>query len=160
MYMNKPPYCILIQSWLATLGSLYYGWYWDPVINYRLNDWFNSLHGFTPCEMCWFARIFMYPILALIILYYYNKDERLVDPILLFSFLGVIQEWYQYRFQMSNSTETIKAVICDPVNKVSCAATDVMYRGFVTIPFMALLAFVVIFVSALIWKSHNDPKRQ
>lgn len=157
--MKGPKLIIFMQSWLATLWSLYYGRYGDPVINYQLKDWFNPLHGFTPCEMCRFARIFMYPILALIIVYCYNKDERLVDPILLLSFLGILQEWYQYRFQMSNSAETIKSVICDPVSKISCAATDVMYQGFLTIPFMALVAFVVIFIAALVWKLKQVKKR-
>lgn len=150
--MKQAKLIIFIQSWLATLGSLYYGWYGDPWISYRLNDRFNPLHGFAPCEMCRFARIFMYPILILIMVSLFNKDDRVVDYVLPLSGLGIALEWYQYRFQMSQATETVKAVICNSADGVNCAATEVIYWWFVTIPFMALVSFAVIFVSALVWK--------
>lgn len=143
---------IFLQSRVATIGSLYYGWYWDPVRNLVSRDFFNNANGYNPCEMCWFARILMYPILILIMIYFWNKDEKVVDSILVLSGLGILLEGYQYYFQMTSSSEAIESFICNGATGTSCAATDVMYAGFITIPFLALAAFVVIFTAAMVWK--------
>ncbi len=150
--MLRPKRIILFQSWLATIGSLYYGRYGDPLKNFYSWQWFNAANGFTPCELCWFARILMYPILVLIIIWIRKKDEWVVDYILPLSGLGIVLEAYQYYFQMTNSNELVKAFMCNGVPGVSCAATDVIYGWFITIPFLCLAAFIVIFVSALVWK--------
>lgn len=143
---------ILFQSRIATLGSLYYGRYGDPVVNMKSGQRFNEVNGFQPCEMCWFARILMYPILILIIIYFWNKDEKVVDYILALSWIGILLEWYQYYYQMAYSTAEVKAYICGDSTWANCAATDVIYNGFITIPFLCLVAFIIIFLSALFWK--------
>ncbi|MDA1515628.1 disulfide bond formation protein B, partial [Bacillus cereus group sp. TH40LC] len=43
--------CLFI-SLIATCGSLY----------------FSEILGFTPCNLCWYQRIFMYPLIFLIII--------------------------------------------------------------------------------------------
>jgi hypothetical protein len=49
---------------------------------------------------------------------------------------------------MSHSSEQVKSFICGISTGKSCAATDVMYFGFITIPFLCLIAFIVIFIAA------------
>lgn len=147
---------IFIQSRIATIGSLYYGRYGDPVKNLVSRDFFNAANGYNPCEMCWFARVLMYPILILIIIYFWNRDDKIVDPILILSGLGIALEGYQYYFQMTHSSADIESFICNGVSGASCAATDVMYWGFITIPFLCLVAFVVIFIIGLIWKYRSS----
>lgn len=51
---------------------------------------------------------------------------------------------------MTHSNTEIKSVICGVSAEASCAATDVMYRGFVTIPLLCLIAFLVIGILASI----------
>jgi len=46
---------ILAQAILATLWSLYYWWFWDPIINVQTGNFFLRSNWFTPCEMCRFA---------------------------------------------------------------------------------------------------------
>src|SRR5258705_13166689 len=45
-------------SLVATLGSLFY----------------SQIAGFTPCDLCWFQRIFMYPLVVLLGLALIKKD--------------------------------------------------------------------------------------
>ena len=40
---------IWVVSFVATLGSLY----------------FSEVRGYEPCELCWYQRIFMYPIVII-----------------------------------------------------------------------------------------------
>jgi hypothetical protein len=57
-------------------------------------------------------------------------------------------ESYQYRYQMTHSSAEVQSAICGVEPGASCAATDVIYFGFVTIPFLCLVAFIVIFIAA------------
>lgn len=150
--MYRPKLVIFVQSWLAMLGSLYYGRFGDPIKNLLTQERFNPINGYVPCELCWFARILMYPIVILISVWLRKKDNSVVDYILILASLGVTLESYQYYFQMTNTVDTVKSFMCWDIPGVSCAATDVLYLWFITIPFLCLVAFLVIFVSALIRK--------
>ena len=64
--MNRRPLrlrIIFFQSLLATIGSLYLGFYGDPVLNFfYTGDWFNPENAFAICDLCRYARILMYPL--------------------------------------------------------------------------------------------------
>jgi disulfide bond formation protein DsbB len=145
---KRAPQMITGQAVVAMLGSLYYGWFGDPMINYLYQEWFVRSNGLTPCEMCWFARILMYPIVLLGIIEWKRRDGSMYAPILMMSAAWIILEYYQYRYQMSHSSSEVKSFICWVWAEASCAATDVMYAWFITIPFLCLIAFIVIFVIA------------
>lgn len=139
---------ILAQAILATLWSLYYWRFWDPIINLQTWNFFLSSNGFAPCEMCRFARILMYPIVVIVWIGFLKKSFDTLS-VLILSWLWIILELYQYRFQMTKSNSEIKSVICWVWEWASCAATDVMYWWFITIPLLCLIAFIIIFLSTL-----------
>ncbi len=145
---------ILLQSRIATLGSLYLGWFGDPVANFQSGDLFNIYLGFSPCEMCWFARILMYPILLLIAISFLNNDKKVVDYVITLSGIGMVLEAYQYYIQMMTRANVITTTICG-TDGISCSAADIIYGGFVTIPFLCLVAFIVIFITSWFWKKSN-----
>lgn len=148
---------ILIQAILAVLWSLYYGRYGDIVKDFLNNNMFRRWNGYIPCELCRFARILMYPILPISIIWIYNKSKEYINYIIPLSVMWILLEWYQYYFQMTNSKETVKAVICWTTSWANCAATDVIYLWFITIPFLCLLAFIIILISCyFIKKSDNN----
>jgi disulfide bond formation protein DsbB len=84
-------------------------------------------NGLTPCDMCWFARILMYPIVVLGIIEWKRRDGSMYTPILVLSGLGIILEYYQYWYQMSHTSMEVKSFICGVGAEASCAATDVIY---------------------------------
>ncbi len=139
---------IFIQALIATIWSLYYGWFGDPVVNIQTWELFLRENWLTPCEMCRFARILMYPILVIIWVWIVKKVFDM-KSVLVLSWLWIILEWYQYRFQMTKSNSEIKSAICGVWEQASCAATDVIYWWFITIPFLCLLAFITIFAGTL-----------
>ncbi len=143
---KRAPELITTQVVFATLWSLYYSWFGDPVKNWYYQEWFVSSNALLPCSMCWFARVLMYPIVVLGIIEWKRRDATMYTPILILSGLGIILEYYQYWYQMSHTTTEVKSFICGVGAEASCAATDVIYGWFVTIPLLCLVAFVVIFV--------------
>ena len=109
--------------------------------------------GLTPCILCWWQRIFMYPLplISLIALIKGRALSDVADYILGLSFIGALFALYQHLLQMLPSGSLIP---CDPTN--DCAIRSVFYFNFVTIPWMALTVFAVIFLIALIARFRQD----
>lgn len=131
---------IWVQSLLAMLGSLYYSHFGDPFINIQIGEMFNPLNGFEPCNLCWFARILMYPIVAISSVALIRKSSEYVFAILPLVSLWVILEIYHYLLQKLPSIKT--SFTCTGANP--CDALSVNYFGFITIPLLCLIAFSVI----------------
>jgi hypothetical protein len=136
---------IFVQSLVATLGSLYYSTFGDPVKNIMAGKLFPLGEGFVPCDLCWFARILMYPIVILSYVGIAKQDKRFTDYILPLSILGVCLELYHYSLQKLPIPTFFTCSSANP-----CSALQVNYFGFITIPFLALVAFGVITLLAII----------
>ena len=106
----------------ALLGSLY----------------FSEIRGFVPCELCWYQRILMYPIVVLLLVGIFNDDWLLPKYVLPLSLTGMTVSTYHYLLQ----NHVIGASICSA--GVSCASRYINVFGFITIPFLALVAFILI----------------
>ncbi|HUF37005.1 MAG TPA: disulfide oxidoreductase [Anaerolineales bacterium] len=111
----------------ALLGSLY----------------FSEIRGFVPCELCWYQRILMYPITILLIVGIFNDDWLLPKYILPFSITGLGVSIYHYLLQ----NHVFGASMCSA--GVSCAVRYINVYGFITIPFLAGVAFLLITILML-----------
>lgn len=116
---------------------------------------FSELAGFLPCKLCWFQRILMYPQ-ALIFGVALWKRENVFAPVLglLFSVLGGIIAAYHYYLQWGGTA--LVPCAADPTQ--SCAQRLVFQYGYVTIPMMALSAFVLIVLLLLPPRGQNAPE--
>lgn len=102
---------------------------------------YSEAIGFPPCRLCWFQRIFMYPILILLGAGLWWKEVAIAKYVQLFAFAGSIVAIYHYLVQMSPSV----SATCGAIGE-SCAERLVFEFGFVTIPLMSLTIFVMIFL--------------
>ncbi|HTR18684.1 MAG TPA: disulfide bond formation protein B [Candidatus Paceibacterota bacterium] len=106
-----------------------------------------------PCVLCWWQRIFMYPI-AIISLIAFIKNAKLsdiADYVLALSFLGALVALYQHLLQVLPQGSLIP---CDATN--DCAVRSVFYFNFVTIPWMALTVFAAVFLIAFIGRRYRS----
>jgi len=108
--------------------------------------------GLSPCILCWWQRIFMYPIplISLIALLKGKRLSDVADYILTFSFIGALFALYQHLLQVLPAGSLIP---CDATN--DCAIRTIFYFNFVTIPWMALTVFVVIFLIAILGRKER-----
>lgn len=143
-------YFIFLQALVAMLGSLYYSTFGDPVTNIIAGNPFPQNSGFTPCVLCWYARILMYPIVPLSLIGGVKNDKNFVDYILPLSIMGMFLDTYHYMLQ---KTQLVTSLGC--TNNNPCNAMEVNYFGFLTIPLLALIAFTVITVLCIIYKILN-----
>lgn len=144
-------YVILIQAILATVWSLYYQYFWDPIVNIMAGNIFASGSWFVPCILCRWARILMYPIVLLSFISIRKRDWNIVDYLFPMSILWIILETYHYILQKTSWLDFLWWwTFCTKANP--CNALQVNYFNVITIPFLCLIAFVVIFVCCIIIK--------
>lgn len=117
-------YIAWLISVIATLGSLY----------------FSDIKGFIPCELCWFQRIFMYPLAVILGIAAFDNDTKLKKYVLPLSLIGSFISIYHYLVQKVPGFASIKPC----VQGVPCNMQYINWFGFVTIPFLALTAFIII----------------
>ncbi len=122
-------YIALLAAWVAMMGSLY----------------FSEVAGYIPCTLCWYQRILMYPLAGIIAIGLLRRDRGLPFYILPFSLLGIGFSTYHYLLQ---KTDIFGTTICKV--GVPCTAIWINWLGFITIPFLALTAFIIITLMALI----------
>jgi disulfide bond formation protein DsbB len=98
---------------------------------------FSEVMRFPPCDLCWYQRIFMYPIALLILvgLFLDSKDTlKFVAPLI---WGGLIIAFYHNLVYY----KVIQVIV--PCNEAApCTAQHVNYMGFLTIPLMSLLGFL------------------
>ncbi|USN57075.1 MAG: hypothetical protein H6766_01005 [Candidatus Peribacteria bacterium] len=131
---------IIIQALLALIGSLYYSTFGDPVYNLTMGyGLFPTMlgAGLPPCDICRYVRILLYPFVWFGGYALWAKDHGLARVVLGVSVVGILLEIYQYYLQLSGS----EGAFC--TSGVSCADMTVAYGGWITIPLLALVAFVV-----------------
>lgn len=118
------PYLAFAQALVAMLGSLY----------------FSEVAGFVPCTLCWYQRVLMYPLTLIILVGLVKQDEYLPTYVLPFSIIGMFVSLYHYLLQTTTlfSTHTV----CQA--GIPCNLRYINWFGFVTIPLLALTAFIVI----------------
>lgn len=147
-------YLIFLFSLFALLGSLYFGIYGDPVKNLMSGVLFPLDGGFPPCELCWYARILMYPIFFISLIGLIKDDKHVTDYILPMSVIGVGLEIFHYGLQKWNFPNPFRCTTAVP-----CSALQVQYAGFITIPLLALVGFSFVTVLCLInWQINRRAK--
>ncbi len=101
----------------------------------------SEVFDLTPCVLCWYQRIAMYPLVAVIGVGIIRKDEK-NWPVtaLILAAVGWLIAFYHSLLQWG----VIPSSLAPCVAGESCVTKQIEFFGFITIPFMALVAFTVI----------------
>lgn len=109
---------------------------------------YSQIAGFKPCDLCWYQRIFMYPEVLLLGLALIKKETRILDYALSLSVVGAAISLYHNYVYLGFGTSSCQI---SASGAVSCATKYVVTFGYVTIPMMALTAFLLI-ITFLVFK--------
>ena len=119
----------VIAAWavaaLATAGSLY----------------FSEVAGFVPCTLCWYQRIAMYPLVVILGLAAIKRERRSPTGAVALAAIGAAIAGYHVALEWIPSLDTGACAVSTP-------CTYVWFRafGFISLPTLALTAFVFIIV--------------
>lgn len=118
---------LFLFSAVATIGSLF----------------LSEVAGFAPCKLCWYQRVFMYPVAVITGIALYVGDKKIFKYVIALAVVGLLIAVYHYLIQMF--PENIQ---CGD-ETAACSARQAARFGFVTIPFMSGVAFVNIILLSL-----------
>ncbi len=124
-------YVAWFQALSATLGSLF----------------FSEILKFPPCLLCWYQRILMYPLVWIIAAGILRKDKHLAVYVLPLSVLGMIIAFYHNLLYYNIIPES--QIPC--TLGISCTTKFIEIMGFITIPFLSYLSFLLITVCMIIY---------
>ncbi|MCB0126041.1 MAG: c-type cytochrome [Caldilineaceae bacterium] len=130
-------YIALTAAWIAMCGSLY----------------FSEVAGYIPCTFCWYQRILMYPLAVIIAVGLWRQDQQLPFFVLPLSVVGIGVSTYHYLLQKT----TLFSELSTCQVGVPCSGIWINWLGFITIPFLALIAFFVITVMSFIAWQAGEP---
>ncbi|OGC69607.1 hypothetical protein A2415_03475 [candidate division WWE3 bacterium RIFOXYC1_FULL_39_7] len=128
-------------SLAALLGSLYY----------------SEVANLPPCDLCWYQRIAMYPLVIIYMVGILFKDRKLSYYAMPFGFLGLGLSLYQMLLQsgLLSYTESCRFGI-------SCLDTSYKLMGVFTIPMQSFVGFLLIVLSTfgavILEKAKKDQK--
>lgn len=99
---------------------------------------YSEIIHFVPCYLCWWQRVFMFPLVLMFAVALWDKDRKVIRyalPLLCAGFLiSVYQNFFYYFGENSN-------LPCD-ASGVSCYQHLVsVFGGYISIPMLALTAF-------------------
>lgn len=122
------PWTRLFLAWavalLSTAGALFLG----------------EVMGMTPCVLCWYQRIAMFPLVLVLGLGLLDADARSARYGLALAWVGWAIALYHCLIFWGVVSEALSP--CDKSG--SCANADLQVAGLVPIPLMSLAAFTVI----------------
>lgn len=126
----RPPigWTLTFAAWLiatvSTLGALFLG----------------EVMGYTPCVLCWYQRIAMFPLVFVLATGLFPFDRRVVRFALPLSIAGLGLALFHMALVAGWIPENIKP--CQ--QGVPCSDVQVVWLGFVTIPLLSAISFSLV----------------
>ena len=126
---SKPSlWALLFGAWLiastATLGALF----------------MSEIMGFAPCVLCWYQRIFMFPMVLILALGLFPFDPKVVRYALPLAAIGLLVAGFHVLLTIGIIPESLA-----PCRQgIPCKSIQIEWFGFVTIPLLSFFAFLVL----------------
>jgi len=119
---------LIFGAWLvasvSTLGALFFG----------------EIMQLPPCVLCWYQRIFMFPLALILPLGLFPFDRKVVRYALPLAVLGGLFAVFHLLLIAGVVPESIKPC----TQGVPCSEKVIEWFGFVTIPLLSVIAFSAI----------------
>ncbi|MEQ8664880.1 MAG: disulfide bond formation protein B [Rhodospirillales bacterium] len=131
---------MLFLAWLiafaSTLGALYIG----------------EVLGQTPCQLCWYQRIAMFPLAVVLGIACFRDDFSVRQYAIPIAFAGLAVALWHNLLYFDVVSESIQP--CDET--VSCSGEIMMILGWVPIPVLSLAAFGLILIFSFLAKPRSE----
>ncbi|MFA5083130.1 MAG: disulfide bond formation protein B [Hydrogenophilaceae bacterium] len=101
---------------------------------------FSEVMKLAPCELCWWQRIFMFPLALILPLGLFPFDPRVVRYALPLALVGWAFALFHWLLVLGVIPESIRPC----VRGVPCSEVTFEWLGFINIPLLSVLAFSAI----------------
>jgi len=134
--IDNLPYLAWIIALVATVGSLF----------------FSEVMDLPPCVLCWYQRVAMYPLVLIIGSGIIMRDGRMTSYALPLSLIGLAISIYHNLLYYGLIPESITPC----TEGISCTSRQIEWLGFITIPLMALTAFLSVSLCLILYKKSEQ----
>lgn len=116
-------FCWIVAT-ISTLGSLF----------------FSQVMSLPPCSLCWYQRIFMYPLVIMFLTALIFPDKGILkysSPVVLTGWLiALYHNLLYYKILPESASPCLQGI--------SCTTVQLQWLGFITIPLLSLFGFSLI----------------
>jgi len=139
---NPTVWNLIFASWviamLSTLASLF----------------FSEIMELVPCILCWYQRIFIFPLSIILILGLFPLDTNVIKYALPLSIIGLLFTLYHCMLFYGFIPENLQ-----PCSQgVPCSGDNMILFGILPIPVLSLLAFLSITTLLLFARGNRNEK--
>ncbi len=127
-----------LVSLVATFGSLF----------------FSEIMNFIPCSLCWYQRIFMYPLVFLLGVNLLFPDDKIFK----YAFPLVVVGWVISVYLIFLMLKIIPENLSPCVQGIPCSVDYLNWFGFITIPLLSFFAYTIILILLIILKKEINAK--
>lgn len=132
-YTETSAWTLVFAAWLvaafSTLGALFFG----------------EVMNLPACVLCWYQRIFMFPLALILPIGLFPFDPRVVRYALPLAAIGWLIAVFHQLLVLGVIPESIKPC----TQGVPCSEKVIEWFGFLTIPLLSIVAFSAIVVLLL-----------
>ena len=137
--VSNNDWLLIFSAWLiaavSTLGSLF----------------FSEVMELIPCVLCWYQRIFLFPLAIILLIGLFPLDKKVVNYALPLAIIGLLFTVYHSLLFFGVIPENLQ-----PCSQgVSCTDDNMELFGFLPIPLLALIAFLMIIILLLKTRSRT-----
>lgn len=138
-----------------SFSSFYLHFAWFVAVTATLSSlYLSEIMHFPPCVLCWYQRIFLYPLVIILAVIILKKDTNMKSFVLPFSLIGMLFALFHALLQWGIIPDTITPC----VQGISCLTEYFEYFGFINIPFLSFCSFFLITVAVLFAKNPYDKR--
>ncbi|MGK2953538.1 MAG: disulfide bond formation protein B [Thiobacillus sp.] len=138
---QDPGWNLVFMGWLvatvSTLAALFLG----------------EVMGYTPCVLCWYQRICMFPLVLILGAGLFPFDRKVVRYALPLALAG----WLLAAFHWAVASGLVPESATPCSQGVPCSVEQISWVGFVTLPMLSVLAFSII-IASLVLTHFKVPK--
>jgi len=138
--VSQQGWLLIFICWLIAMAALFGSLF------------FSEVMGLEPCVLCWWQRVFIYPLAVLFLVGMLsqgdNADRSVVRYTLPLAVIGLGFAIYHYLVYSGFIPESLQPCSKD----LSCAEINLELMGFITIPMLSIFAYSAIIVLLLIYR--------
>jgi disulfide bond formation protein DsbB len=125
-----PVFLAWLVAAVSTLGALF----------------LSEVVGVPPCVLCWYQRVFMFPLVFVLAVGLFPFDPR----VLRYAAPLAIGGWLVAAYHVLLTWGVIPETLSPCTQGIPCSKVEAVWFGFITIPLLSLLSFSLI-GAALVW---------
>lgn len=127
-----------LVSIIALLGSLF----------------FSEVMNFIPCSLCWYQRVFMYPLAFLFLMNILFPDDKIFKYTFPLVVIGLIISIYHNLLMFKIIPEKLSPCMAG----IPCSVDYINWLGFITIPLLSFFSYTIIFILLIMYKREKNAK--